>query len=180
MPAETQPNLRFLRGLVIVPAFNEAATIAHVVAEVRRAAPRLDIIVIDDGSTDGTASRVPAPARVLRLPFNLGIGGAMQTGYRFAAEEGYQVAIQVDGDGQHPAGQIPALLARLEAGDADLVIGSRFLGSGASEGSDAPEGPAGGGYRQSRSRSAGSGILRMLLRLLTGRTFTDCTSGFRA
>ncbi len=173
MPAKRDANLRFLRGLVIVPAFNEAATIAQVVEEVRQAAPRLDIVVIDDGSTDGTAARVPAPARVLRLPFNLGIGGAMQTGYRFAAEQGHQVAIQVDGDGQHPAGEIPALLARLDAGDADLVIGSRFLRSGAGAGD-------GDGYRQTRSRAAGSGILRHLLRLLTGRTFTDCTSGFRA
>lgn len=164
-PAQVAP-LRFVRGLVIVPAFNEVATIAQVVGDMRQVAPHLDIVVIDDGSTDGTAQRVPAPARVLSLPFNLGIGAAMQTGYRYAAEHGYQVAIQVDGDGQHPAAEVPALLERLAAGGADLVIGSRFLGTG--------------GYRQTRSRAAGSRVLRMLLRALTGRVFTDCTSGFRA
>lgn len=149
-----------------MPAFNEAGSIARVVDDVRRAVPDFDVLVIDDGSTDSTASLVPESATVITMPFNLGIGSAMQTGYRFAAEHGYDVAIQVDGDGQHPASEITKLLDTLENSDADLVIGSRFL--------------EGNRYRQSAARAAGSGVLRLLLRLLTGRTFTDCTSGFRA
>ena len=158
--------LKFIRGVVIVPAFNEAESIASVVNDIARVLPEFDIVVIDDGSTDSTASRVPDAATVISLPFNLGIGAAMQTGYRFAAEHGYDVAVQVDGDGQHLASEIVALLEPLQDGDADLVIGSRFLEPG--------------GYRQSVARAAGSRVLRWLLRALTGRTFTDCTSGFRA
>ena len=108
----TPPSFRFLRGLVIVPAFNESGSIAEVVADVRRHVPEFDVLVIDDASTDATVASVPDEARVIGLPFNLGIGGAMQTGYRFAAEHGYDVAVQVDGDGQHPASQIRRLLER--------------------------------------------------------------------
>ncbi len=158
--------LKFVRGVVIVPAFNEAESIAGVVEDIACAMPEFDVVVIDDGSTDLTASRVPDSATVIVLPFNLGIGAAMQTGYRFAAENGYDVAVQVDGDGQHPASEIVALLEAMQEGDADLVIGSRFLEPG--------------GYRQSAARAAGSRLLRWLLRALTGRTYTDCTSGFRA
>lgn len=157
--------LKFVRGVVIVPAFNEAGSIARVVEDVARAVPEFDIVVIDDGSTDATARIVPESATVISLPFNLGIGAAMQTGYRFAAEHGYDVAVQVDGDGQHPASEIGGLVETLAEGTADMVIGSRFLEAG--------------GYRQSRARAAGSRVLRWLLRLLTGRTYTDCTSGFR-
>ena len=160
------PALKFVRGVVIVPAFNEAGSIARVVEDVVRALPEFDVVVIDDGSTDLTAIRVPYPAIVITLPFNLGIGAAMQTGYRFAAEHNYDVAIQVDGDGQHPASEIGALLEAMQEDDADLVIGSRFLEPGE--------------YRQSAARAAGSRVLRWLLRALTGRTYTDCTSGFRA
>ncbi len=159
-------TFKFARRLVIVPAFNEAASIAEVVADLRRAAPDFDVLVIDDGSTDATAACVPQAAGVISLPFNLGIGAAMQTGYRYAAENGYDVAVQVDGDGQHPATEIRKLLRRLEAGDADLVIGSRFLEPGE--------------YQQSPARAAGSRILQYLLRLLAGERITDCTSGFRA
>ena len=166
MPEREPLSLRFVRGLVIVPAFNEAGSIARVVDDVRRAVPDFDVLVIDDGSTDSTASLVPESATVITMPFNLGIGSAMQTGYRFAAEHGYDVAIQVDGDGQHPASEITKLIDTLDNSDADLVIGSRFLD--------------GSRYRQSAARAAGSGVLRLMLRLLTGRTFTDCTSGFRA
>ncbi len=160
------PALKFVRGIVIVPAFNEAESIARVVEEVVRSLPDFDVVVIDDGSTDLTASRVPDSATVITLPFNLGIGAAMQTGYRFAAEHNYDVAIQVDGDGQHPASEIVALLEAMQQDDADLVIGSRFLEPG--------------GYRQGAARAVGSRVLRWLLRALTGRTYTDCTSGFRA
>ena len=134
-------SLKLVRGLVIVPAFNESASIARVVADLRRHAPGFDVVVIDDGSTDLTVAHVPEGATVVSLPFNLGIGGAMQTGYRYAADHGYELAVQVDGDGQHPADQIPLLLARLEDDEADFVIGSRFLEPGS--------------YRQSAARAAG-------------------------
>ncbi len=166
MKRESVANLKFMRGLAIVPAFNEVASVAAVVADLRQTVPQLDVLVIDDGSTDGTALAVPSEAAVISLPFNLGIGGAMQTGYRYAAANGYDVAVQVDGDGQHPAREVPRLLQRLADEEADLVIGSRFLEPGS--------------YRQTASRAAGAGMLRAILRFLTGRTFTDCTSGFRA
>lgn len=154
------------RCLIVVPAYNEAASISHVVEDLRKHVPDFDVLVIDDGSSDATAARVPDGAVVIRLPFNLGIGGAMQAGFRYAHAHGYDVAIQVDADGQHPSDQVASLVHRLGAGDADMVIGSRFLEPG--------------GYAQSPSRMAGIRLLRTLLRLLTGKTFTDCTSGFRA
>ncbi len=151
--------------LVIVPAYNEVLSVGRVVEELARAG-NCDLLVVDDGSTDRTAESVPPHATVVRLPFNLGIGGAMQTGYRYAAEHGYSVAVQVDGDGQHPADQVAELVARLGETGADLVLGSRFLEET--------------GYRLSPARTVGVAVLRGLLCLLTGRTYTDCTSGFRA
>lgn len=154
------------RCLLIVPAYNEADSIARVVDDLRANVPDCDVLVVDDGSTDDTAQRVPACAAVAQLPFNVGIGGAMQTGYRYAAERGYDVAVQVDGDGQHPAEGVAILLNKLAESGADLVVGSRFLEDT--------------GYVQQPARVIGTGALRILLRLLTGRRFTDCTSGFRA
>jgi glycosyltransferase involved in cell wall biosynthesis len=165
-PAPSTSPAHSPRCLAIVPAFNESGAIAAVVADLRTHAPQVDILVIDDGSTDGTAACVPPPATVIRLPFNLGIGGAMQTGYRYAREHGYDVALQVDGDGQHPADQIPALIAALRETGADLIVGSRFLNAGS--------------YQQSPARMAGIRVLIGLLRLLTGKPLTDPTSGFRA
>src|SRR6185295_1399801 len=104
------------RCLVIIPAYNEAASIPAVVRDVARHMPGSDIVVIDDGSRDGTADAVPAPAKVICLPFNLGIGAAMQTGYRYAAIHDYDLAVQVDGDGQHPADQVALLLAKMREG----------------------------------------------------------------
>ncbi len=158
------------RRLIIVPAFNEAAIIGRVVDDILLTLPDYDVVVVDDGSTDGTADCVPARAKVLKLPFNLGIGGAMQTGYLYAAEHGYDVAVQVDGDGQHPAEAVPQLVEKLDTsgggGGADLVVGSRFLQDT--------------GYEQQPARVLGIAVLAALLRLLTRRRFTDCTSGFRA
>lgn len=160
------------RVLAIVPAYNEAGSIEAVVRELAalraKGEASVDVLVVDDGSTDDTLLKVPRlpGVRVVRLPFNLGIGAAVQTGYRYAARHGYEVAVQVDGDGQHPAGQLPKLLRKMEDTDADFVIGSRFLEDG--------------DYRQTAARSAGIGVLRTMLSALTGRRFSDCTSGFRA
>lgn len=160
------PNPSPGRCLVIVPAYNEADSVGQVVNELRRHLPDADVVVIDDGSTDGTREAVPRDALLLRLPFNLGIGGAMQTGYRYAALHGYDLAIQVDGDGQHPAEEAHKLITAIRRSDADMVIGSRFL-------SDDPN------YKPSVTRAAGIGVIRAVLRLLSGQRVTDCTSGFR-
>ena len=157
------------RHLIVVPAWNESGSIREVVNELRQHLPEADILVIDDGSTDATLDRVPPCATVVSLPFNLGIGVAVQTGFRYAAMHGYDVAIQVDADGQHPAREVHKLLEPLARGEADMVVGSRFLDA---------RGPE--GFRQSATRMAGIRVLSLLLRLLTGSRFTDCTSGFRA
>ena len=156
------------RIIAIVPAYNEAAALPHVVRDLRAGPVPLDIVVIDDGSRDDTS----AVARrlgvaVVTLPFNLGIGGAHQTGFQYAVARGYGIAVQLDGDGQHLAREIPALLAPLEAGAADVVVGSRFA-------------IRGHGYRGARTRRAGGVLLRGLIRLLSGQSYTDVTSGFRA
>jgi len=154
------------RKVAIVPALNEAGSIARVVEEIRREVPGYDVVVIDDGSTDETAWRAAeAGAIVLEHPFNLGIGGAVQSGYRYAFMHGYEVAVQVDGDGQHDPGQIAKLEQALRSSDADLVWGSRFL-----------EHP---GYEVPRSRRSGITIFARLLSLITREHVSDPTSGFR-
>jgi len=155
-----------LRGLVIIPAFNERHSVGKLIRRLRRALPTFDVLVIDDGSTDDTLRQVPPHTAVVSLPFNLGIGGAMQTGYRYAALHGYDIAVQVDGDGQHRPGEVRRLVDMLVDHDFDLVVGSRFLVSRR--------------YRQSFMRMAGIGFLGTLIKRLSGLTITDCTSGFRA
>lgn len=153
------------RVLVVIPAFNEAATITHVVSEVRQHAPFADILVVDDGSTDGTAYLARrAGAVVAPLPFNLGVGGAMRTGYRYAARESYRAVVQVDGDGQHDASCISLLLARLA--DHDLVIGARFAGEGE--------------YSVHGVRRTAMLILAAIMSRIMGTRLDDSTSGFRA
>lgn len=156
-----------MRLLAIVPAFNEEDAVGGVVREILDEWPAADVLVVDDGSGDDTGSAAAAAgARVLRLPFNLGIGGAVQAGYQVAWDEGYDVAVQVDGDGQHPADQLHLLIAALRSGRENIVIGSRFMGRG--------------DYRASRARRLGIRILSRLVSGIVGRRLTDVTSGFRA
>jgi glycosyltransferase involved in cell wall biosynthesis len=157
------------KNLAIVPAYDEAEAIAATIASIRRWAPDFDVVVIDDGSTDGTGELAGAAgAAVLRMPYNLGIGGAMQAGYIYAEENGYEVAVQVDGDGQHDPRQIRDLLDCLEANPGlNMVTGSRFLD------------PDGDGYRSSAARRLGIRIFARVLSAITGQKVTDPTSGFR-
>jgi glycosyltransferase involved in cell wall biosynthesis len=157
------------RHLAIVPAHNEAGAIASTVGEIRRCAPDFDVLVIDDGSTDMTASLAEAAgAKVVRLPFNLGIGGAVQTGYLYAQEHDYDVAVQIDGDGQHDPSYVYDLLRRLrEDPSLNMVTGSRFL----EEESE--------GHRSSATRRVGITIFARLVSMITRRRVTDPTSGLR-
>ncbi len=155
------------RTLAILPALNEAASLPGVLTELRRCWPQIDVLVVDDGSTDDTADIARRfGARVAALPFNLGIGGALQTGFRYAVQHGYERAFQFDADGQHDPTQVGVLLDALDAG-ADLVIGSRFA-------------QPGGDYEVSMVRGGAMRLLRASVRILTGRRFTDASSGFRA
>jgi glycosyltransferase involved in cell wall biosynthesis len=153
--------------VAILPALNEEANIGRVIEEIRAHDPGFEIVVVDDGSRDRT-SEVAAEhgAIVLRLPFNLGIGGAVQTGYRYALENGFQLAVQIDGDGQHDPSQLDKLLAPLLAGEADVVVGSRFA--------------EGGKYAAGRSRRLGIRLFAALVSALCRQRVTDTTSGFRA
>lgn len=157
------------RVLIIVPAFNEAANLPHVIASLRRIGPAWDIVVVDDGSTDDTA-RVAAfeGATVLKLPFNLGIGGAVQTGLIYAARKGYDVCVQVDGDAQHDADETVKLIDTLLSSGADVVVGSRFLAEDESN------------FRSTFQRRIGINILKQVISLLSGQKVTDPTSGHRA
>ena len=156
-----------LERIAIVPALNEEEAVGRVIDEIRAFDPGFDIVVVDDGSTDRTAGvAADRGAHVLRLPFNLGIGGAMQTGFRFAFEHGYDVAVQIDGDGQHDPSQLPKILAPVLSGEADLCVGSRFTGDGA--------------YRSSFARRIGIKIFAGVVSAVVRQKVTDTTSGFRA
>jgi glycosyltransferase involved in cell wall biosynthesis len=155
------------RMLVIIPALNEEDSIGHVIGRIRDAVPQADIMVVNDGSTDGTSQIAGQHgAYVLNLPYNLGIGSAMQTGFLFARDNGYDVAIQVDGDGQHDPSEIPQLLEDLETGSVDVVVGSRYIEER--------------GYITPKIRRLGIVILSTVITLVTRQRFTDPTSGFRA
>ncbi|ATY86168.1 glycosyl transferase family 2 [Kyrpidia spormannii] len=152
--------------LVIIPAYNEEKTVGQVVRRALGALEGVDVLVVDDGSRDATADVARrAGARVLRLPFNLGIGGAMQTGYRYAWRHGYDVAVQVDADGQHNPEDLPQLLRELWRGRADLIVGSRYVEET--------------GYRSSRARRAGMIVLARLVSGILHQAVYDTTSGYR-
>jgi glycosyltransferase involved in cell wall biosynthesis len=154
--------------VAVVPAWNEEGAIGKVVDEIRAFDPTADVVVVDDASTDATAAVAEGRgATVLRLPFNVGIGGAVQTGIRYARDEGYEIAVRLDGDGQHDASELGKLLTPIRAGDADLVIGSRFVDSG-------------GTYRPPFARRMGIRIFARLVSVLGGQRVTDTTSGFVA
>ena len=153
--------------IAIVPAYNEQESVLRVIEEIRAFDPGFEVVVVDDGSVDGTAAAAErAGAHVVRLPFNLGIGGAVQTGFRYAHENGFRLAVRVDGDGQHDPAQLGALLGPVLADEADIVVGSRFAEDG--------------GYRSSLSRRMGITILAKTLSVFVGRRVTDPTSGFQA
>jgi glycosyltransferase involved in cell wall biosynthesis len=166
-PEPVLTGIQRLRRVAIVPAYNEEAVIGGVVKEIRRADPDLEIVVIDDGSRDGTAATATAfGARVITLPYNLGIGGAMQTGYQFAFERGFDVAVQIDGDGQHDPRDLEQLLSPIFSDDADLVVGSRFSGEKF--------------YRGTFTRRIGIRFFARVVSLIVRQRVTDTTSGFRA
>ena len=156
-----------MRCLAIIPAYNEGGSVADVVREIRTQQPDCDFVVVDDGSRDTTA-RVAggAGAIVLELPFNLGIGGAVQTGYRYAWVNGYDIAIQVDADGQHPPSEMSKVIAPILDDTADMVTGTRFRGVGE--------------FQSSGSRRIGIELFARLVSLIIRERVTDTTSGFRA
>jgi glycosyltransferase involved in cell wall biosynthesis len=156
-----------MKILIIVPAYNEEASLPGVLRDLSECVPDADVLVVNDGSRDKTARLArERGVKVLDLPFNLGIGGAVQAGYLYAARKGYDIAVQFDGDGQHLACEIRKLLEPLAAGRADMAIGSRFLTPG--------------GYRSPVFRKLGIGIFSFVLSRILGVSVTDSTSGFRA
>ena len=161
-----------MRTLVFIPAWNEAASVVAVIEGVRERLPDADVLVVDDGSVDATAVRArEAGAVVASLPFNQGLGAALQTGYLYALRSGYDACAHLDSDGQHPADEVARLLAEVTADRADLVIGSRYH-----EGAVA----ASGDYKPTFSRRIGISVFRFFLTLATRQRFTDTTSGMRA
>jgi glycosyltransferase involved in cell wall biosynthesis len=156
------------RTVAVVPAFDEEAAIGGVVRGILAFDPAIDVVVVDDGSRDGTAGAAAAAgAVVVRLPFNLGIGAAVQTGFRYALERDYDVAVRLDGDGQHDPAELPKLLAPLERDEADVVTGSRFHGDD-------------GSYRPPLGRRLGITWFAKLVSMLARQRVTDTTSGFQA
>ena len=156
-----------MKTLVIIPAYNEEENIINTIADINRHCPEVDYIVINDCSRDSTEAILKTNQKdYLSLPCNLGIGGGVQTGYRYAAENGYDIAIQFDGDGQHDARYLRDLIEPIEAGKADIAIGSRFIRKE--------------GFQSTGLRRMGIGFLSGLIKLLCGIRVTDVTSGMRA
>ena len=167
LPATYDDRIVALRRVAIVPALNEEETIVRVVEEIRAVDPGFEILVVDDGSSDKTAAEAErAGALVARLPYNIGIGGAVQTGYQYARDHGFQVAVQIDGDGQHDPSELPKIMGPLLSDEADIVVGSRFAGAGS--------------YRASVPRRVGIRIFRHFVSAVVGQSLTDTSSSFRA
>ena len=156
-----------MKTLVIIPAYNEAENILRTIEDIKKFSEYVDYIVVNDCSTDGTAELLAQEGEpYLSLPINLGIGGGVQTGYRYAEAHGYDIVIQFDGDGQHDARYIKDLIAPIERGEADFVVGSRFIKKN--------------GFQSSVMRRVGILFLSSLLYVLCGIHVKDVTSGMRA
>lgn len=169
---QNKPNAK---SLAIIPAYNECEKIGQVIAKIRASAEDLDILVIDDGSTDKTAHCAKAAgAKVVRLSSNMGYGVALQTGFKYAYERGYDVLVQLDGDGQHDPAYIPDMLKVVVSGEADLVLGSRFLNQ------TAPDGNLMVQYKVGKARKLGILLFAFLTSKLIGFKVTDPTSGYQA
>ncbi len=153
--------------LIIIPAHNEADNLPHILPRLKEVIPEADVLVVDDHSEDATA-RVARQlgAQVVRLPNNLGYGGAVQTGFRFGTEQGYDFAVMMDADGQHDPAFVPDLLAPVMAGECDVALGSRHMG--------------GMTYQAGVVRKMGMRLFAWITSALTGRKVTDATSGFQA
>jgi len=153
-------------NIILIPAFNEAKRIAAVISGIENVLPDADILVVNDGSRDDTASTArQAGAIVVSHPYNMGYGAAIQTGYKYARDKGYDFLVQLDADGQHDPTCIPTLLAPVINGTTDICIGSRFLGNS---------------YRPPFSRRVGMALFRWIVSMVTGMSVTDTTSGFQA
>ncbi len=153
--------------VIIVPAYNEEKTIGNVIKGIRDNIQSTDIVVINDGSTDMTENVArKSGASVINLPFNLGYGAALQTGFKYALRHGYKYAVQIDGDGQHNPSFLPSLIGEIKNGDADVIIGSRYAG--------------GRGYDAPVLRKIGMKVFGIIASFITGQKITDPTSGFRA
>jgi glycosyltransferase involved in cell wall biosynthesis len=167
LPLPLDDRLATLRRVAIVPALNEEDSLGRVIDEIRRFDPGFQIVVVDDGSTDRTAQvAADKGAYVVRLPFNLGIGSAVQTGYQYAYENDFDVAVQIDGDCQHDPSELPAILGPVIDGRADVVIGSRFAGAGV--------------YRAELTRRFGIRLFARVVSAIVGQRLTDTSSSFRA
>lgn len=152
---------------IIIPAYNEEKSVPNVIRKILQLHPEITVLVVDDGSSDRTAQVAEeAGAKVVKLPQNLGIGGAVQTGYLYAAKNGYDIAVQVDADGQHKPEELDKILEPIRLVQADMVVGSRFVEKTS--------------YQSSTSRRMGIFILSSIVSLFAGQSFTDVTSGFRA
>ena len=156
-----------MKVLVIIPSYNEESCIEATVREVQKEAPWAEIVVVNDCSTDSTKEILSELGVLhLNLPVNLGIGGAVQTGYRYAAVNGHDIAVQLDGDGQHDPKYLKELVSLVESGEADLVTGSRFIKFE--------------GFQSSGIRRFGIKFLNAVISLVSGVKVTDATSGYRA
>jgi glycosyltransferase involved in cell wall biosynthesis len=159
--------MRSARVLIVVPAYEEEQSLPGLLDELRARPPATDVLVVDDGSRDATSTVARARGvPVVRHPVNLGVGAALQTGFRFAVARGYDVGVQIDADGQHDPGFLPALLAPVLAGRCDVSIGSRYV--------------ARTGYHAPFARRLGMLVFSGVVRLALGQRIADTTSGFRA